>query len=103
MLHRSLQQVQAVGNVLTQVEKRFLHRLANQGVRGKVHNRLRLVLLHYCVDRRSIGQVALDEDGLGMNGSPVPLVEIVENDNRFAGLDELLDDDTADIAGATRD
>jgi hypothetical protein len=70
-------------------------------MRGKVHDCLRPVLAEDSIYSRPVSQVSLDKDGVRVNGSLVALVEIVEDDYRLAGFDELLGDNAADIAGAT--
>ena len=53
---------------------------------------------HHRVHRRTVRQVTLDKRCLRVHGLPVALVQVVKDDDLFAGLDQLLDGDAADIA-----
>jgi hypothetical protein len=50
-----------------------------------------------------MGQIALDEDGVGMNRGTVPLIEVVEHDHLVPTPNQLLDGDAADVTGSARD
>ena len=88
--------------IVADVEERFLHRLADQRVRSKVHDGMRLVLGHHRVYCRAVCQVALDKRSLGVNRLLVALVQVVKDDDLVTGLDQLLDGDAADISRAAR-
>jgi hypothetical protein len=66
-----------------------------------MHNCFRPVLSERSIYSNPVCQVPLHEDRVRVNGSPMTLEEIIEDDNRLAGVDELLNDDTADVASAT--
>jgi hypothetical protein len=59
------------------------------------------MLGHHGVDGRSIGQVALDKNSIGVDGLPMALIEVVEHDNRLASRYKLFDDDASDVTSAT--
>ena len=98
VLDGAFEQVEPVDDVVADVEKRLLHRLADQRVRSKVHDGVGLVLRHHRVHRGAVRQVALDKRRLGVNRLLVALVQVVKDDDLFAGLDQLLDGDAADVA-----
>ncbi len=69
----------------------------------KVHHCLRFVFRQGCIDGSSIGQISLDEGGMGMHGIAMALIEVVEDHDRLAHLDQLLNRHAADVAGAACD
>jgi len=92
------QQVQGVGHVLAQIPERVLHRLADQRVRSEVHHGFGLVRAEHGADDRGVRQVALDERRLRVDGRAMPLVQVVQHDDRLAGANQLLDHDAANVA-----
>jgi hypothetical protein len=60
------------------------------------------MLVEDSIYSRPVSQVSLDKDRVRVNSGPVALVEIVEDDYRLAGFDELLSNNAADVARATR-
>jgi hypothetical protein len=69
-------------------------------VGSKVHNGLGLVLVKQGIYGSPVGQVAFYKCSVGMNSVFVPLVEIVKNYNLFSFVDQLLNNDAADIPRA---
>jgi hypothetical protein len=51
----ALDQVEPVDHIVAQVEKGLAHRLADQGVRGKVHHGVRPVLGHDALHQLAVG------------------------------------------------
>ncbi len=51
-----------------------------------MHNCLRPVLAEQCIYSSPVSQVPLDENRIWMNGSPMALVKIIEDDDRLAGF-----------------
>ena len=85
------------------VEKRLLHRLADQRVRGEVHDGIRACAVP-APRRPRRGRPGRPGQTPPSDGLPaVALVQVVEDDDLLAGLDQLFDDDAADVAGAAGD
>jgi hypothetical protein len=85
------------------VAEGVLHRFADERVRGEVHDGVGAVDGKQCIDCRTVGQIALDKGRRRVNRGAVALIEIVEDDDFFASIDQLFDGDAADVAGATGD
>ncbi len=103
MNDRLPQQIQTIGDIVANVHERLFHRLAHQSVGGKVHHRLDIVGVERGFDGGPVGQLPLNEGRLGVDGRPVTVVQIIENDDLVALPDQFLGDDAADIAGAASD
>ncbi len=101
--HGLLQQVQAVGDVVAHVHEGLFHGFAHQCVGGEVHHRLDVVRVEQGLDGSPVGQFPLDEDGLRVDGGPVAVVQVVEDDDSVALFDQFLGDDAADVASAAGD
>ena len=103
MLQRTLEQVEPIGEIVCQVEKRFLHGFADQGVRGEVHDGLWPVHRQGCVDGAPVFEIALDKGGFRVDGGAVALVQVVEDHDLIPCQDQLFDCNAADVASASSD
>jgi hypothetical protein len=79
----ALEQVQAGRDIVAEIEKRLLHRLAYQRPGCEVHDGIRPMLAKSGINSRSIRKIALNKNGLGMHRCPVTLREIVKYHHRL--------------------
>jgi hypothetical protein len=83
--------------------ERFLHRLADEGIGGKVHHGIRLARLECGADLGLARQIALYESGFWMHCGAVALIKVVKDCDIVSLLNEFLCGDAADISGAACD
>ncbi len=98
LAHR-LEQRQAVGDVVAEIKRGLLHRLADIGEGREMHDRGDLVPAHGLGEERAVGEVAHDERPPA-HGCAVAAAEIVVADGLIAGAGQRLGGVAADIAGA---
>ena len=68
-----------------------------------MHDRIRPVRCHGNINGPAICQFTLDKDGVRMDRLSMALGEVVIDDDLLAGLNQLIDDHAADVAGAAGD
>jgi hypothetical protein len=67
-----------------------------------MHDRIGLMQFEARLYFGPIGQIAFDENSLGMNGLAMALVQVVEDDVFVARCDQFTHDGAADVTGAAR-
>ena len=72
MICGGLQEVRGIDDVVAEVQERFLHRLADEGVGCKVHNAIGSMRSERGIDHCSIFQITEDELCFGVNRSAMP-------------------------------
>jgi hypothetical protein len=76
--------------------------MLDQGLGRHVDNGIDRARKEHSVERGLVAKVRLEELGAWGNGSAMSRLQVIDHDNVVAGADELLSNDAADIAGATR-
>ncbi len=103
VVDHAFEQIQPADDILAEIEKRPLHRLAHQRVRSEVHHGIGPMLGQGRIDRRPREQIPFDKRGLRMHRRAMPLRQIVEHDNRLAVGHQPLDDNAPNITRSAGD
>ena len=98
-----VEEVDAGGDIVSEIFRGIGHRLADEGVGGEVHDGLRFCLFEGVAEDRAIAEVALVEVGARVDRFGVALAEIVEHRDLVAAIEKFLDANTADVTGAASD
>ena len=101
-VHRT-EEVEPGHDVVAEVLERLAHGNADERVGGEVHDGVGGEALDGGIDGGGVAQVAADEMRTGLDGGLVPLLEIVEDEDRVAAPKEDLRGDAANVAGAAGD
>ena len=102
-LHGHVEEVDAAGDIVAEVFRGIGHRLADEGVRGEVHDGFGFRLLEGVAENGAVGEVALVEVRARVDGLGVAFAEIVEYRDLVAAIEKFLDADAADVARAASD
>jgi hypothetical protein len=81
----------------------ILDRLFDEGLAGKMHDRVYAMFLKDLVEAGGIAEVGYVESGLRRGGGGMPFAQVIEGDDVDAGGDEEFRAYTADVAGPTGD
>ena len=97
--HRLEQHLHAV-DVIVEILQGFLDALADEGVRRKVDDGLDVVLRENLVEDGRIADIALVEFRFRIQGIAMARLQIIDDDDIFTLLHELMDCMRTDIASA---
>jgi hypothetical protein len=88
-------------DVVAEVEGRFMHGFADEGLRGEVEDSVDgAVGGEERIDGVAIHELDLGEGGVRVHGFAVAEAEVVGDEDGVAGSEELFGGDAADVAGA---
>src|SRR5690606_29793934 len=94
---------QSVPQIVAKILRRRTHRLAGLDKRRHVDNGLNALVSERSDERRQIAGVAQNERGAGEQVIAVPRHERIVDHDLIAGLEQVSDDDAADVARPTGD
>jgi hypothetical protein len=103
VLDHALEQIQAGPDIVAEIKKRPLHRLANQRSGCEVHHSIGTMIAESSINLCPIREIAFHKNGRGMHRRTVALGKIVEYDNGLTCGDQLFDDHAADVASSAGD
>jgi hypothetical protein len=98
-----IEEVDARGDIVTKIFSGICHRLADEGVGGKVHNGFGFRLLEGVAEHRAVTEIALIEIRPSIESFAVALAEIIENSDFIAAVEKFFYADTSDVSGAASD
>ena len=100
VLHRDIEEIDAVGHVVAEILGGILHGLTDEGVGGEMHDGIGFHLAHGVAEDGAIKEVALEKFGAGINRLTVAFAEIIENRDLVTFVEKLFNADAADVAGS---
>ena len=101
--HHRFQQVQASGDVVSEIFNRIGHGFANKRIGGEVHHGIRLGVGEGVCDLGRVVQVSLDEFCSGVERRLVAFSEIIKNIHLMACVEQFFNANASDVPGSACD